>query len=756
MDRATFLKRNATLLVLAALVLAVGGYLALSRRPGPGPGTEVGAAPGQAGEERLLSGMLTQDGAVVAPPDAGLVAEAMPGLPRVHLAIEVRGEGGAGRMIGLRRYAAPGGVEWVLDAPTARADDAACEEMYQALLHATIRRRLAGARAQGGRYGLAQARVVLRLPAGHEIAFGDDADGDLVYAARDGEADVVLVERRLRDLLLRDRDALILRALVPPELISKGAVRTWQIGEVALLRRPSSWAVASADWDEREGKGTRPPVRARAEKVEEALGALRSVRAIRFVVDPRPLRSVTLEQKVKADGREHFGRGGFCPSPDAALEVLIVRIDGARFCVRAADLVPLALHLEDTDKDLRELRLLPFPVKDVARVTFWEKEAGTKQVLARVRGGFTLDDQPADPEAAAAFLADLAGLVGAPVPSGAAGTRHGDGPGIAVRTEAGDEVVLRPRERGGMLLVQRDQEPLLTIAAVDRERATAALRPGALRFLPRQALSIASQEVRGLRLVRQGAPGEHVTRTTQVGPVGEGWEVDEPARAPADVERMTRLLGALADLRVARWLEPKQAAGAPRARLTIQTGQTSQTGQTGQTGKQGDVELELLAAGQGPGAGCVLRAAGRIGLLSAETCADLMGGSLATRSVLLMDDARLRRVEAEGQGGKRTWEAGGPEREQVLSALRALVQGEPAGYRQIPGGARSLGRVVVELSPAPSSPSPGAVALPSVPPVRQEVHLYRRGKDLLARVAGRELTYRISAEQAARFLLGGR
>lgn len=760
--------KNGPLLVLALLVVATGGYWLGSRRP---------AAPVVAPPQRLVPDAALREAAQAArpdAPDAGDDADVRAIRARLQVVIYQRRPGVVPpwQVLSLRRYEFAGRPEWWLDDPHLRADDAVCEGLYGTLMSALVVRRLSGAlgdaqaagasagasaSAAAARYGLSDDKYRLRvvLRGGFELRLGDDAQDGQVYAATrggDADRDVLVVERHLLEVLSGDRARfsrwnLTLRDFAPE------SVKSLTLGGLELVRRP-------AGWEARERGGARRVVRARAELVEQALQTLRTARAVRHLEGPglrfdEPPGGST----IRLDGQNQLYVGLPCPG-DPKLG-LVLRVDGGKLCFERSALEALMPSLES----LWEPRLLPFSPTALRRVAVGLKLPGQDGRAEIIRGGdgsFTLDGAPADGAAARGYLAELAGVTGLWAPPGPAPSSGGSGvievdaagagAGAAGAGAAGadattDRVVLRLLGVGpdGRAWLQRDAEPALLIPTEGLSLFAAA----GLRARSPRLLAVRPEQLTTLRVERRppiggpgGASSETAAREPGVGPLplGEGFRLSQPASAPADVELMSRLLGSFVDLQASRLVAKSALAahglGAPTARfeLALQSGAT-----------------QHLVVGADAGAGCYARGDGpAVGLLGQELCADLRR-PLASRLVLLLDDARVTRVTWERPGqpprvlvhtdaGGYTLDGAAVEGGPVLGPLHALRRLQVARYGAV-GGAPLL-TVRVVHGPTPATPVPAAPTS-SVPPAEQVVSLYRDGKGHVAQLAGRPVIYQI-------------
>ncbi len=285
----------------------------------------------------------------------------------LFLILPPRGADAAGKPVqtlSLRRYLVAGQPQWWLDAPHVRADDVLSEELFTALLGARVKDRLSGARRDAAHYGLSDDRYRVQAalsPGGYTVRLGDDVGRDQVYAARDGEPDVLLVPRRLRELLVRDRDALSLWALTVlplPEMPGR-----LELGHALLIREGASWIVSEPIQPGTAALPRRAPANAVA--VEGVLKALRTIRpkrllsgsGLRFPGDfPGMKAPVVVDFNVqsapvviKVDGRDQLYTG--IPCPHVPGEIYAVRLDAQRMCLSAEDYARLNPTFEQLRKE---------------------------------------------------------------------------------------------------------------------------------------------------------------------------------------------------------------------------------------------------------------------------------------------------------------------------------------------------------------------------------------------------------------------
>lgn len=706
------MRRYGTLGVLALLVLGLFAYLRLDesvRRARTGPGNVQGkdlAAP-----EILLT-------LPVNPARGNLV----------HLLMQTRRPDGTIREVALRRYEVGGKGHFWLDSPHLRADDAAAEELFQALREAQVQRRLPGAAREAARYGVSaeRFRVRLRLPGGLEVLFGDEApggpNGGLVYARRGDSPDVVLVSAQLYRLLAADREHFSSRYMTNQEVDIEAARRV-QIGavEVTAGTGTAAWVVKAPG---------RPAARASAARVAELKKTLRSARALRllggagipfrlddYAVVPAPI-------VLKLDGIEQLFTGAPCPEPsEAKREVYLVRADAARMCFSKEDVARITPSYDD----LLERRLLPMAPDRVHRVRL-----GEASVRRGPAGTFDIDGQPADPQAVRAFLDELAAARGEPdsvrPERGALATVEFEG-------EDGDRVrlALLRRERGFSVVRRDGERPLRTEA-----RVAELLAGGTLRFRDRRLLSFPVAEVRRLLVERQDEQRrlvEEAVRESDGGPLGAAFRLRRPVVAPVDADLFVRVLGTLGELRVERLLSeaPRPAYGLdpPLLRFTISLGDSGQR------------QVDVGTSGKD---GCHVRAStgSSVGLLGSAACRDLQT-LLGDQRMLLVDDARrpqLGLVDAGAGPDHRARPVPVPQKALagLLPLLHTLERGVVVGYGPAPRDAGTPLLLQLDQSPAPPGGGAAPAAEASVPPEHQELALYP--SQGLLRVRGRDINYR--------------
>ncbi len=755
--------RQRTLFSLLALCLILLGYFALfewrGRWPAVSPGRDAQGPVAQAVGEALLSGLISPE------KDKGNL---------VQLVVQQRPREATGtpvppvlRSLSLRRYEVGGRPQWWLDAPHLRADDAVCEELYAELLATPVRRRLSGARREAARFGLSDEtyRLRLSLRQGHELRFGDDAPGDLIYVARDQEPDVLVADHRLFDLLRGDR-AHFSSFLLTTREVDIAAAQRLQIGTLLITRRPSSWVM------------TQPgvhPARARLERVEEVLRTLRSARATHlllgsvlplpfFDLGGAPTSLSPSSVVVKLDGIEQFYTGSPCPQSD--VEEYVVRADTGTLCFAREDIA----RVTPGYARLRELRLLPFSPSEVRRlrlgpadpsatvaetpieITIVERQSDGSFRIAGPPGTAKSEGEVADTEAVRAYLTELASL-GAEEPGRVFPIELGEGR-LEIETEAGDRTALQvvqgtARARGGSrALVKRDEEEPFLVPA----EAVALLREGRLRFASRLLQSFSPYKVSLLTVERttgrssSGPPRiEKIGRTGLQGPLGEGWRLFEPVSAPVDAELFTRVLTELSDLRAERLIAmeavPMHGLDPPAVRFNITVEEATANGTP--------FRVEIGARHKGvdedrPGCYARTGASPRVALLPATTCDDLLS-LLADGHPLLVDDARVRRVELTSPAGTRVLESRGVAA--VLPFLHLLGVLPIAGYGPPPSEETAADLVItveqdeVKLPAAPTR---------TVAPAHQVLSCYPADpldpqRRPLCWLAGRDVSYRVPA-----------
>lgn len=595
--------------------------------------------------------------------------------------------------LSLRRHQVRGGAEWWLDAPHVRADDAALEELLLLLREGRVLRRLPGARRDPG-YGLAPPRLRLQVGAATLVLGADTPDG-AVYAARGEEPDVLVLEGRLRDLLQRTRAELTRAQLTQQELeprrvqrVDLGALTLtrrgptrWQVQEHRLTERDSRWFAHEDDAARLLPRGQdRPPALAKTGASEALLRTLAEARAARvlggngvpFRLSDYRIRPAPLVLRV--DGVEQLFAGLPCPAGSprevgAALRDAgvadggsaaeaplgyVVRADGAQLCFKGEDLQPL---LQASYDALREPRLLPFAAEEVQRLEI-QREGESVLLHREGSSGFLLTvrglDQPADAEAVQSYLTELLALEGESAPPLAGASPGREALTLLLETRGGERerLVLSPRQ------ARRGQEEPMQLRDV---AAAARVLAQTQRFVRPQLLRFAVYDVSALRSERwdsQGRPlpTEALRRVSEAGPLAERLRLREPGDLPADPERLARLLGALADLRVEQRRSP-DGQRRSLARLTIQAGAVrsqvlvtlAESPAPARAAAPGCL-VQVTALGEGAagsdsrGGEAALATHATAGLLNPEACADLTA-PLVDRRLLLLDDARLRRLE---------------------------------------------------------------------------------------------------------------
>lgn len=629
--------------------------------------------------------------------------------------------GGVTLSVSLRRH--PDGRFWLEgEGLRERADDATAEEIVTLLREGRVRRRLTGVVL--GHYGLDETgwRARLLLPNGRTLRVGDEAPGELAYATWEGTAEVLLLDGRLRAIFAGGLDWLRRASLLLDDLQEPPA--EVQLGSVALVRRPSSWLV-------RDGGRQ---ARARAEEVRSLLDALQRARPSRMLpgrglpfpqdfpdlVHPIVVRAgevVAAPMVLRMNGIDQlfFGPGLRCPEAEA--EVYAVRADGARLCLSAAD----AARLQPRFEALRELRLVPFAPGQISRLRLGSA------LLERRDNSWFLDGALTEPGEVSRYLEELSALAGTPLRGPLVGSAA-----VRLETEAGDDLVLRAGQCPGPCIQRDGEDP---VGATPEALALLAASP--LRFRSRLLLAFPPTEVRSVTLVRRGGPAEQAQRTDGT------WALVQPVPAPADAVHLGHLLALCTELRVVRWVaaEPRSEHGLGVLQVVL----------------AGKAQRESLLLGASLPDGCYVQreAGGPVGILSVEACTRL-ASPLVSRDLLALDEARLRevivsvppggpRTVLSCQGGRCTV-PGGREADPaaVLGALRALGRGEPAGYGP-PGTAQPLVRIEVihEALPLP------ATAESTVAPERQALTVYGGRGALAARLAGRDVNYRVGGELKA-------
>lgn len=503
--------------VLAGVALLLGAYVVLIEPRGPG------ADQSHTGHRRLLARF---DRASV-----GRIAVRRRGQPDFVVERQPPGSKPSFRII-------PG------DLP---ADDAAVEDLLTAVDFAETERSADVAPAAAG---LAPPAVTLAFEASTgsaQLHLGNpDATGGGVFAAVGAESDVRVAPRRLLELADRDPSAFRDRRLVP---LDRAAVRSLDWTDLS----GRSFCV-SQDKDRpwvgcpREEPGRpAPPGRSghtgfpvMGERVDESLRRLLALRVERFIEPPSFAASRVGEGRVELVAH---GPGGalivtITSTPCSGSGVVVVRQladrrDGT--CVEASALAAIWPTLAGAAAP--DSRLLHSPPESVVAIDLFD--AQRRVTLRRNSGGWIfLDPNPAyrvDAGAVADWLEALRRAECANVPN---------------------------RVADRYLLVEGRYREGCDVAST--EAAYPLLTPDPLRFRDRAALSFARMDARRLRRITRGPTGVAEVVSEESG----SWEVAAPTGGPIDRAGVDRVIGALADLRVASF-RAAAPPGRPEVSLEI-------------------------------------------------------------------------------------------------------------------------------------------------------------------------------------------
>jgi hypothetical protein len=555
--------------------------------------------------------------------------------------------------------------EWKLLTPKpGRADAAAVAEILSAVEFLEFRARVADHGARGrAEYGLQPPRATVRLKLGTkelQLSVGnDDAAGQGVYAARGDEPAVYVVEKRFRELLDRDPDALRDRRLVA---FDPAKAKELRVGDTILVKEGGTWFVT-----------TPHKMRATEARVQELLRALEGARATKFVPDATPAGKVV---SVTDDAAHTVTIGGDCPG--AAGEVLAVRgaPEAASLCVAKADADRVT---RDPDL-LRDTRLLPVRPEDARKVVV--SALGRELTLAR-EGMVWKVTAPAgaaaDDEVVRKWLEDLGAyraLAIAPGDAASHGLGGKDVVRVTVETEGGGvaRVAIGASRDGKRWARRGDEGVLLQVHA----EAGDSISADPLFFRSRKVLQVARWEVRTITVTAGG--------TTEVAERGaqEQWRLERPVALEADAGVVDRLLAAVADLRAEKLLAGTAAFAATHTiRLATKPAEGVTSPDGGVARKPETHVLELGA--DAPGGGCLARAAGTVMVLAKAACEDLRV-RLATRKLVDLGDQPVVGITL-ARGGKSevlekrgpTWHRGAGPRvpseqiDDLLGALRGLT-----------------------------------------------------------------------------------
>jgi hypothetical protein len=522
--------------------------------------------------------------------------------------------------------------EWRLVTPRpGRADGSAVAEMLSAVEFLEYRAKVGdpGARARA-EYGLQPPRATIRLKAGTKelvLSVGnDDATGQGAYAARGDEPVVYVVEKKLRELLDRDADALRDRRLLA---FDAGKVKQLRVGDAVLAKEGSAWFLT-----------TPQKVRASDTKVQDLLRALETIRATRFVPDTPAAGKVI---SVTDEATYTVTVGGDCPG--AAGEVLAVRgvPEAASLCVAKAD----ADRVAPLPELLRDNRLLTVRPEDARKVVI---DAQGKQLVLAREGSVWKVSAPAgaaaDDEVVRKWLEDLGSYRALAVEPGepaAHGLGGKDTIRVTVEEEGGGKalVAIGPGREGRRWAHRGGEAVLLQVHAEAGDTISA----DPLFFRSRKVLQVARWEVKSITMTAGGT-----IEAAERGPQ-EQWKLEKPITIEADAGVIDRLLGAVADLRAEK-LMAGAAGFAPTHTLRLATQPTETAAAGGDGGAARKPETHVLEVGaDAPGGGCLARSAGTVMVLAKAACEDLRV-HLATRKLIDLGDQAVVGITL-ARGGKR-------------------------------------------------------------------------------------------------------
>ena len=511
------MKRYASTLVLLALALGLGAYVALVERKKPS-----------------TSSLKEREKRIVRDLDRAAIKT-------------IRLERGAETVV-LRKDNDAWRIEKPVEFP---ANSGAVESLISAVEFLDLQRRIDDAKP--AQYGLDKPRARIEIEGGTAVRLrvgGDDATGRSVYLGAEGSGPVWVVERNFFEALskpvaeLRDRRAVFFdRAKLKTLTLARGGVRT------TLERNGEAWHVVS------EGR-----VLASADRVAAILAKLDDMKATRIVseglaelgkygLDPAA-RSVELD----ASGVESLLLGNTCGETSGEIYAARKGKASAILCVKEEDAEALFPHPET----LRETRLVGLEADDVRRIVI--EAAGKKLALERKGEMWSVTEpaaEPADEEVVRKWIADLSAFRATQSAALDAPRQGLSKPARVVIEGDGRTLSLAfGKVEGGTLWVRRDEEP--AVMKVHAEVA-GSLSATPLAFRKRRLLDFSRYDLK--RLVARAGDVEEDAQKLETG----GWRLDKPSKLPGDESVIDDVAGALAELRAEKFIPAEAAQGLGKA-----------------------------------------------------------------------------------------------------------------------------------------------------------------------------------------------
>jgi hypothetical protein len=597
------MRRYASTLVLSALALGLGAYVAWVERKAPS-----------------TSELREKDKRIVRDLDRQAIRT-------------IRLERGAETVV-LKKD----GESWRIEKPVAfPADSGAVESLLSAVEFLDLQRRIDGGKP--AEYGLDKPRARIEIEGASAVRLrvgADDATGRSVYVSAES-GPVWVVERNFLDALqkpiadLRDRHVIRTdRTSVKTITLVKDGART------TLERSGEDWVLAA------DGK-----VMAAADRVSAILARIEGTQATRVVsegladlakygLDPAA-RSV----EIDAGGVETLLVGNACGESSGEVYAARKGKASAIFCVK------------DDDADgwfadpalLRETRLVPFSTDDVERATI--EAGGRKLALARKDGKWKMIDpaQSADGDVVTKWLADLAAFRATENVAFDAARQGLVRPARVTLEASGRTLALAfGKTESGATFVRRGEEP--STMKVHAEVA-ALLDPSPLAFRKRRVLDFSRYDVK--RLIARSGGVEEDARKLDAG----GWRLDRPAKLPGDDAVIDELSGALSELRAERFLAAEDARGLSQpSRVLVATVEPPAGGhdheeeddEDGGDGDQpaGKQEITVQLGATLPDGTCHVRVEGKgPAFVVAEKACKSLRSALVTRKLFDLDESKI-------------------------------------------------------------------------------------------------------------------